>query len=335
MKKLIIVLSMLLAVSTSYSQLVTEKNLGSYGFGEKKIKKAPKRVYVNKFIVNYQVLSSGAQTSTTGKTRAEMAVALEGASPEIMQDITDKSYNRMVEKLTSAGFEVVDVEEAATAEMFSEWTRRSGGSPSMDQLMGFVSTAPTGFDYFVKRVTKKGKEKKTFFDTTPKLSKQLGDIPVLEAAINFQFVVIEGNSFINEASKLKGTINYEIPPSAIAQSAEGILGGGTVKTSPTVARVVWKGGAAGAGALSMFSFTPKKSIDVPGVVESKKLKEYVSPSYNYNNNPYSPIVFSTKKELNVSHVVKADTEAFKTQTEKALNEYLDFLVDDFIAKSNG
>lgn len=334
MKSLFTLLMMTLAISISSGQIVTDKNLGSFGYGEKKMKKAPMEVFVHRFSVHYQVLSSGAQTSTSGKTRAEMAVALDGVTPDIMQRITDNAYKRMVDKLEAAGY-VVKTADQVEAEMFSDWIRVEGGEYSMNQLMGFVSTMPTGQPYLIKGIDKKGKAKSNFFDVTPKISKQVGDIPVLEANINFQFVTIEGNSFINEASKLKGIVSYEIPESAIAQSADGLLGNGSIATAPTIMRIIWKGGAPGAGALSNYTYIPKKGIEIPGVVESKKFKEYVSPSYNYNNNPYSSLVFSVKKDLDVSHVVKTDAKAYEEQTQQALNEYIDKVVDTFIENSKG
>jgi hypothetical protein len=215
--------------------------------------------------------------------------------------------------------------------MFQEYTKIVGGTPSQAQIIGYISTAPTDYAYYVKKVTKKGKSKGTFFDATPKLSKQLGDIPVLEANVNFQFVTIDGNSFAG-ASKMKGKVDFVLAATGVGTSTEGIFGS-KVETSPTIERVVWKGGAAGAGALSIIQFSPKGDISIEGVVENKKFKEYVSNSA-YSPS-YSSIVISDDKKIEVSHQVKADRAAYKEKALQALNEYLDHMIQKLITRANG
>ncbi|HNP19699.1 MAG TPA: hypothetical protein PKL31_14775 [Fulvivirga sp.] len=333
MKKLILIAA-LFAFTMANGQLVTEKNLRDGSYGEKKLKKAPKKIYLNQFFINYQVLASSTESSAGGKTRAEMAVGLVGIELEDMQEITNNAYAMVVNKLKAAGVEIVGADEAGKSEFFSDWTRIEGGTPSQAQLLGYISTAPVGYDFYVKKVTKKGKNKGTFFDTTPKLSKELGDIPVFETNVSFQFVTIEGSSsLVTDASRMKGVVNYQMPESAIAKSAEGFFGG-KIEVAPVMTRVVWKGGASGLGATTIMAFSPKKKIEIPGVVEQKKFKEYVTPDRNYSTS-YSGIVYNNKKELEVSHQVKADREAFKTKTQQALNEYLGQVVDQFIANLNG
>jgi hypothetical protein len=314
---------------SAQAQIVTEKNLDDVGYGEKKLKKAPKKVFINQFLINYQILSSSTETST--KAQTQMSVALEGIELEDMQEITDKAYLLVVQKLEQAGFEIVKAEEAGNTELYSDWTSIEGGTPSQAQLLGYVSTSPENFDFYVKKVKESGKRKGAFLlDITPKLSKELGDIPVFEANVNFQYVTIEGKTYFNDATRMKGKVNYQIPQKAIAKSAEGFFGA-KIETSPTLVRFVWKGGAAGLGALSILAIAPKKKIEIPGVMEEKKFKEYASPNISYNTS-YSSIV--SRKEIEVTHIVKADREAFKTKTQQALNEYLTAVVDSFIENAN-
>lgn len=312
------------------AQLVTDKEIKSGGYGEKKMKKAPKKVYINRFFVNYQVLSSSSEISNKAKT--SMTVGLNGIEPEDMQQITDNAYKMVTDKLTAAGFELVGADEAAGIDKFEGWERLQGGTPSTAQVFGFVSTAPTGYDFFVKGIKKSGKNKKSIFDGTPAISKDLGDIPVFEANVNFQYVTIEGKTMINSATQLKGVVNYEMPPAAIGQSATGVFGS-KVESVPTSARFVWKGGAPGAGAMSIVYLYPKKAVDIPGVVEKKKFKEYTSNS-NYMGS-FGAMLISDRKDVKVSHQVKADRAAYIEKTQQTLNEYLSMVVDAFIANANG
>ena len=333
MKKLL-VLALLCLPFLGNSQIVNEKNVKDWGYGENKIKKAPKKIYVKDFFVNYQVLSSNSETTTNSdldRATSMMSVGLVGLETEDFQEITDAAYKRMVGKLTDAGYEIVGSEEAAKAEMFQDYTKLTGGTPSQAQIIGYISTAPTGYDYYVKKVTNKGKAKDAFFDVTPKLSKELGDIPVLEANVSFQFVTIEGSSFAG-AAKMKGNVNFVLAATAIGTSSEGFFGS-KIETSPSLERVVWKGGAVGAGALSIIQFSPKSDISIEGVVEQKKFKEYVS-SNSYKPS-YANIVITQDKKIEVSHQVKADREAYKTKSLQALNEYLDQMIQKLLDSANG
>ena len=314
-------------------QIVTDKNISDNSYGEKKLKDAPKKVYLNQFVVNYQLVAASSESSTTGKTSAAMAVGMTGVQPDVMQEITNNAYAMVVKKLQDAGIEIVSSEEAGQTEFYSDWTKMTGGTPSKAQLIGYVSTTPIGFDYYVKKITNKGKTKGTFLDTTPALSKDLGDIPVFEANVSFQFVTIEGNSsYVTEATKMKGVVNYQLPESASAQSAEGIFGS-KMEISPVLARIVWKGGMNGAGANSILHYSPKGGVEISGVMEEKKFKEYVAPNVSYNTN-YAGVSYINDKELEVSHQVKADPQVYKEKTQQALNEFLSLVVDKFIASLN-
>jgi hypothetical protein len=314
-------------------QIVTDKNISDNSYGEKKLKDAPRKIYLNQFFVNYQMVAASSEASAGGKTRAEMAVGMVGVELDLMQEITNMAYAMVVKKLQDAGIEIVGSDEAGQTEFYSDWTKMTGGTPSKAQLIGYVSTVPAGFDYYVKKIDNKGKTKGTFLDTTPKLSKEMGDIPVFEANISFQFVTIEGNSsYVTDATKMKGVVNYQLPESAIAKSAEGVFGS-KIEVSPVVARIVWKGGMNGSGANTILSYSPNGGVEIPGVMEEKKFKEYVTPDVSYNTT-YQGVAYTNDKELEVSHQVKADPAAFKAKTQQALNEYLSLVVDNFIASLN-
>ena len=128
---------------------------------------------------------------------------------------------------------------------------------------------------------------------------------------------------------MKGNVDFVLAATAIGTSSEGFFGS-KIETSPTIERVVWKGGAVGAGALSIIQFSPKSDISIEGVVEQKKFKEYVS-SNSYKPS-YANIVIT---QIEVSHQVKADRDAYKTKSLQALNEYLDQMIQKLIDSANG
>ncbi|WP_339866631.1 hypothetical protein [uncultured Algoriphagus sp.] len=332
MKNTLLILAFFICI-LAHGQIVTSKNTSDNSYGEKKLKDAPKQIYLNQFFVNYQLIAASSEASAGGKTRAEMAVGMAGVDLAVMQEITNNAYAMVVKRFQDAGIEIIGFDKGAQTEFYSDWIKMSGGTPSKAQLLGYVSTAPSGFDFFVKKVDSKGKTKGTFLDTTPALSKDLGDIPVFEANVSFQFVTIEGNSsYVTDATKMKGVVEYQMPEVAIAKSAEGILGS-KIETNRANVRVVWKGGMNGAGANTILSFTPKGGVEIPGVMEEKKFKEYVAPDVSYNTT-YAGVAYTNDKEVQVSHQVKADPVAYKAKTQQALNEYLSLVVDKFIANLN-
>ncbi len=141
-------------------------------------------------------------------------------------------------------------------------------------------------------------------------------------------------NYLMESSKVKVKVDFKIPATAVAQSKKGWAGQGSLETSPTLARFVYEGRAPGLGAESIIAYSPKKDIDIPGVVEEKKFKEYTAnPNQPYSN--YASLGILVDKDVKVSHWVKADTEAYLAKAEKALNGYLDFMVEKLLDSSGG
>ncbi|MFQ3213022.1 MAG: methionine synthase II (cobalamin-independent) [Marivirga sp.] len=64
-----------------------------------------------------------------------MSVGLTGSETANFQEITNAAYQRMVKKLTDCGFEIVSSEEAGQAEMFQDYTKMIGGTPSQAQII--------------------------------------------------------------------------------------------------------------------------------------------------------------------------------------------------------
>ncbi|MEQ9439591.1 MAG: hypothetical protein RIG62_11115 [Cyclobacteriaceae bacterium] len=331
----IALLSLMAFTSAPIDSFVSEKTLQKTGYGEKKMKKAPKKVFINSFFVNYQLVAGARASSATGSSKTGMTVALDGVDSDQLQEVTNKAYQRFVKKLQDNGYQIILADEAGKVEVFADWEKVQGGTPSKAQLTGYLSTAPADYEFFVKRITKKGKNKRNFLDNAPKLSKQLDDAVVFEGAFNFQYVELDASSnYLVESTKVKAKVNFKMPASAVAQSEKGLLGQGSVATSPTIARFVYKGKAAGLGAESMIAYSPKKDIEIPGVIEKKKFKEYTAnPNHPYSTPSYYGVMM--EKDVKVSHRVQADTEAYLKSAEESLNAYLDFMLERFLESAAG
>ncbi|MEQ8244571.1 hypothetical protein [Fulvivirga sp.] len=92
--------------------------------------------------------------------------------------------------------------------------------------------------------------------------------------------------------------------------------------------------SAGGKTKAEMAFSSKGKIEIPSVVEEGKFKEFIIRDRS-SATSYSGIVYTIKRELGVSHQVKADLEAFQSKTQQVLNEYLSHLFDQFIVNLNG
>lgn len=86
-------------------------------------------------------------------------MGLKGIQENDLIDITDELYKNLTDQLKAEGFEVITAEQALAAEELQDWVKRTGGSLSQAQYDGYVTVAPRGYDYLVKKVNDDGKEK--------------------------------------------------------------------------------------------------------------------------------------------------------------------------------
>ena len=266
MKKIILLSSIVLLGTISQAQKIIEKeDIKFGGYGKKKLKKVPKKIYIKGFFINHQVVAGQTSHAVDGSNSTAMTVAIDALSPSEYQEIVDKTYNRFVEKLKAENYEIISADEALKTDVLSGWQKLSGGTPSRSQFNGFISTAPTGYDFLVKKVNKKGKAKNTFLDNSLKISKQMDDIIVFNGAFNFQFVELDANSnYLTNSSSVKAKVKFEMASTAYAVTP-GILGGKTERLATSV-NIYSNVGP------TQYDFLIKKNKELEGVVKKKKFK---------------------------------------------------------------
>jgi len=168
------------------------------GYGEKKLSQAPRKVYISEFRVMYQLMFSAQDTDNAsrtlgggmrGKSTASLTVGLKGVDVPELQELTNKLYADFSGKLKSEGFELVNATEAGKTEPLAEWELKEGGQPNEAQFKGYLMTTPAGFQYYVRKTTDSGKEKKGFLDNATKISRDLGGAIV--AKVNILVPMVE------------------------------------------------------------------------------------------------------------------------------------------------
>lgn len=320
----LLVAGLLLGASAGQAQSITEKEVKASGFSQKKFKKAPRRVYINSFNVFFQVVGSAGASTMGGEqfgrvssgTNTYMGVGLDGVDTEDFMQITNAGYQLLINDLKSQGFEIVSAEEAGKTSLYSDWVKKEGGNLSTSQVPGHVRATPDGFTYYVVGEKRSGKEKDTFFDRSPALSKELDDAIIVD--FNFCVHFVDMKTFSSELLKMsnvKGKIDYRITRG--------------IGTSGDITSCNFNFGKTLTAATAQVTNDLKRDFGVEAeIFKDEKFSETtVAASRNVPN--YYSVVFVTDAKTQVSHYAKADRELYTNESQRLLLEFLRVSLDNF------
>ena len=182
-------LALLLMISvTGYSQNVGKMDVKMEGFTQKKFHHTGKKIFIQQFAVNYQMImvsyakarGGGSGAYTFGSATAALALGLDGVTEEQLQSMTDRYYDDFVTSLEAKGFTAMKTSEIKEHEHFAGWEELQGGEPSMEYFPGYLSTSPKNFTYL------NGKTSNGVLAGGPE-SKQLGGVIVARVNIIVPF----------------------------------------------------------------------------------------------------------------------------------------------------
>jgi len=150
MKKYFLSLIILSLATTGFGQKVGDLDYKADGFTQKKFNHPEKKIFIQHFIVNYQIVmvsyAKAKGGNSYGSATAGLALGLDGVTNEQLQKMTDQYYNDYVARLESSGFSIMTVDEVQKNEHFADWARIEGGTPSQDGLAtGYLTTIPSNF----------------------------------------------------------------------------------------------------------------------------------------------------------------------------------------------
>ena len=302
---------------------------------EKKLKKAPKRIFINQFRVFYQVVyfdsdyaragyDGGGATGHRSAAQASLAVALNGVDEQMLIDNTTRLYNEYVQELKGAGFEIVGIDEAAKASIFEEYERRQGGGLSTTQTKGYLMSTPKDYEYFVKKVNKKGKEKNAFIDKRYKMSFEMESALVVNVELNIPFMV---ESESKGSKMLKGAVGGL---AKVVASPYYRLSNDKSKISYTFATN--KFGPEAFAAMPM-----KKDIKIKGVFdESQKFKTIAKAENNqaYESGAWTIVIPAEDVKESRVQFISCDSKKYVEGAYKASKTYMDAAFKQFMEFSN-
>lgn len=322
MKSAICVATLLMFSVLSFGQTLTEKNMTDNGYGEKKFKKAPKKVYIQSFKVNFQV-AAYAEASTkggrdvgggsySGGTHTSMTVMVEGVDTPDFMEVTDNLYQDFVADLKDQGMELISQDDVQGTEYFEGWERRPGGGLNYANIPGSVQARPTGLDYYIKKEDRKGKEKGNFVDKSCKLSKELDDAIIIDVEFAFDFIEMKTSE--------SGFIGF----SSVKANTDFKMKSGSVKLQ--------YGNPAGLASDAIFMQWLKKPVSVEApVFQQEKFKEVTAAQ---STPAYGAIVFTTDQANKATHTAKCDGELYKKETSRLMKEFMDISMGEFYSYLN-
>jgi hypothetical protein len=362
MKKNLCIAFAICCVTFIQSQSVGDMKIKQSKFGLNNIKKAPKKIFINTFNINYEFYreaidyknggNGGRIAGNKGSATARAAVGLGGINANEILKETNKIYKEFLDRLNSEGYEVISAEEAGKTDTYRDW-KIAKGPYAVEEIPGMMTCMPEGYAFFYKKKTDNGKIKRGTFGNSmvlPKLSKELGDAVI--ADINLYVMFSEnGTNLLSGGAKVKIKTNLRLANQYIftvpkklkkKKSVAGKLFGsvqikGAVDTYTASSSVAFTQGKmkVGLGAMAQYTGTLKEDLEIEGVLSKQKIVAY------QKQGSFVPTSFSTfsdyldAKEDKFSTTTKwinVDGNKYKEGFYNACHIYLEKQMDEFFNK---
>src|SRR5690606_37384688 len=189
-----------ISAANCFGQTLGDFKPKDQAYGLNKIKS--NRLYIASFTVNYQVYNEKEDFKQGGRmlgggykgdAKSSLSVGLENITEAGVQAVTDRLYQDFVEQLKAKGIELISADEAGKTETYTDFVRVTGGKINEAQFPGTLASSPSGYEYFVKKIEKSGKEKSGGFLNNAafvhaKLSKDLSDATIADIDLFILFV---------------------------------------------------------------------------------------------------------------------------------------------------
>ena len=319
----------------------------SYGVGKSK---NATRIYISNFAVNYQVYNekqafkqggSMLGGGSRGDSKAEASVGLAGLTESDVQQVTDKLYQDFLAKIKESGLTLITADEASKIEAYEDYERLAGGKISLAQFPGTMTSQPTGYEFFVKSVSKSGKTKSGGFLGNPQMlyagiSKQLDNAIVADVNIYVLFVQ-DSEAFQGGGANVKIKTNLRIAgQEAIVMSdhKSAIRMKGQNSISVISSAVNFTHGKMGMGATTSYSGTLGKPLQIDGVIEDVKVTSFARGSADATgtNTIYGTYFTPEDRSSASSKIVEVDAKKYTTGVYEAAKKFLDFHTAAFFEK---
>ena len=327
------------------AQTLSEFKPKDQSYGLNKIKNV-NRIYITGFDVHFQVYNEkedfkqgGHQLGggMKGDASASLSVGLEGLDDKTVLDITNKLYQEYIDKLKEKGMTIITADEAAKIESFEGYERVQGGKVSTAQIPGVMTTSPSDFSYFVKKISADGKEKKGGFLGNEamkyaKISKELDDAIVGNVDITVLFVQ-DQNAFQGSGANIKVKTNLRI----VAQEGLTMASDAKIKmkgqntVTMVASKVEFYHGKVGAGATTVYTGTLSKPLEIDGVIEDTKVQSFASAGISQGTSTIYGTFYSVRNGSNKNaKVIQVDPAKYGQGVYEGASKFLAYHTDEFL-----
>lgn len=337
---------LLLLCAGGFAQTLGEFKPKENSNGMGKLKNA-KRIYISGFEVNFQVYNEKEKFKQGGSmlgggmkgdAQTSLSVGLEGLDEKTVQEITDKLYADYIAKLKAKGLTIITADEAAKTETYADYIRQQGGKITLAEIPGVMSSSPTGFEYFIKGLDKKGKAKKGGFlgnETMlfPRLSRDLDDAIIGNVDITVLFVSDKG-AFQGNGAKLKISTNLRLVDTEgiISTNDAKIKFKGSNDVTAVTSTVGFYHGKMGAGSTSAYVGTLSKPLAINGVIDETTVTSYAAGSRDALGTSTIYGTFYSVRDGNTAtaKVIPVDPAKYSAGVYAAAKKFLDYHTDEFL-----
>jgi hypothetical protein len=346
MKTTLLVTALAAFSVSAIAQTIGEFKPKEVKYGVSKAKNA-KDIYISNFSVNYQIYNEkekfkqgGYQLGGgyKGDAKAEISVGLTGLTEADVQQITDKLYADFVAQIKAKGLNIINADQAAKIETYSDYTRMQGGKVSHAQFPGVMSSQPTGYEFFVKKVDKSGKTKSGGFLGNagmlyPKLSKELGDAIIADVNMYVMFVE-DKNAFQGGGANLKVKTNLRLAAQeAIVMTSDAkIKFKGQNEIIPINTAVNFTHGKMGMGATTSYSGQLAKGIAIGDVIEDAKVTSFARGGIDMigTKTMYATYFTPENRTSESAKIVNVDSKKYVDGVYSAAKQFMDHHTSEFL-----
>lgn len=332
---------------SAQSQTLGEFKPKDIKYGLSKIKDANK-IYISNFAVNYQIYNEkqkfkqgGAMLGGgyRGDAKAEASIGLMGLTEADVQKITDKLYQDFIAQIKSKNLQIITAAEAGKTDVYSDYVKMQGGKVSLAQFPGTMTSSPTGFEWYVKKVNKDGKTKSGGFMGSesflyPRLSKDLGDAIIADIDIYVLFVE-DKNAFQGNGANVKIQTNLRIADAeaiVMADNESFIRMKGQNSVSAINSAVIFAHGKMGAGSTSSYTGQLSKPLEIKGVVEDTKVSSFARGGTDMGvSNMYVTYFTPENRTSENSKVIPVDSKKYVEGVYNAAKKFLDYHTNAFLS----
>lgn len=341
---ILLLLAGVIITSGAFAQTTGEPSYKDYGYGQKKFNKAEKKIYIAQFRVIYQLMADWTESTNggyqlgggvKGKATARLAVGLQGIEDSDLKEITDNLFNEYINTLKAEGYEIIPASQAAGTEPYSDFEQKTGGDLSLAQYPGYIMSIPTGFEYFVKRTTNKGVEKKTFLDDSPKLSVALDGAVVAKVNLVVKFVQEAESGASKALGKLSGSVAKLVMETDLRIANDAAMGAGTFTTDVAQTQAMYTYAVRKIAPEAQCSFLLKDQVNIDGVVEKKKYKSVETANVDMWGTQVGAMrIFSADNAYfeNIQ-AVPVDAATYKNGVQEAGGKFISATLNEFLSSS--